>query len=350
MDSLYEGISLTLLGRKKLAVLTDSYENTEKLVLEILRRECQFREEQVGIIDVFKLLQEGGLNDLIRLMTVLDSNTGEISLRKVIIWKNLEALSKEQQKRGIYHLLNEIDQYSTNSSKMFPQKQILLGDYLVIKPDIFTIIPILELASVHVQMSQYVKEHFWFAVRMYGMSQPLKLSQDSSLLPDYENSILWLRDKILPQVYIASDIRRYIYSLIIHARNHRLCSFAPIRSRLTTLSIENVTLLAACLRVFEKRSTDRLFVTPEYCEMAMRKIGYWLIDWEQESSVASGNDGNSKTEYWNRLEVASLTGDWYNSDYRYVKEYVKQCKTDPNPTNYVNRIVEDAIAAVRPPL
>ena len=350
MDSIYEGISLTLLGRKKFAVLTDDYENTEKIVLEILRKDCQFHEEQVGIIDVSKTLQDGDLNDLIRFMTLLDDNTGQRSLRKVIIWRNLESLSEEPQKRGVYRLLNEIDQYNTNSSKMFPQKQISLGNFLVEKPDIFTIIPILELSSVHVRMNQYVKEHFWFAVRIYGIPEPLKTSQMSSALPDYQNNILCLRDKILSQVHIASDIHRYIYSLIIHARNHRLCSIAPIRSRLTTLSIESVTLLAACLRVWEKRSTDRLFVTPEYCEMAMRKIGYWLIDWEQESSVASGIPSGSKTEYWNRLEISSLTGDWYNSDYKYVKEYIKQSKTDPNPTKYVNRIVEDAIAAVRPPL
>lgn len=351
MNNVYSALSLALIGEKRFVLTTNDYENTVFLFRTLLQESCQFNSEDICEVDVKHELDNNSVDLLIRQMIYWEENTSEYGFKNVIIWRNMEKLSHEQQKVGLFPLLNQIDEYDTTVARANPQSRVQVGSFVIRKPKMFIIVPLIESEHAHPQVYQYVKEKFWF-----GQNFHYKVAGDEKgeidYCSDYAGLILEIRNVTRPQVYASSEIQRYIYSLVVHARNHRLCSLAPIQSRLSTRTIDAMQQLSECMVAWKKHGSDRLFVTPDYCKIAMRKIGYWLIDWEHGNIFSTSSDcaEDADLDYRRQLEISMLTGDWYGSDWKYVKKYLETYKTDTNASNYMNKIVEDVLQSVRPPI
>lgn len=351
MNNVYTALSLSFIGRRRFALTSNDYENTVLLFRALLKESCQFDPEGICEVDVKHELDNNSVDLLIRQMIYWDENMNEYTFRNVVIWKNMEKLSHKQQKVGLFPLLNQIDEYDTAIARKNPLNRVQVGSYVVRKPQLFTIVPLIESEHAHPEVYQYVKEKFWFG-QNFHYEGPTDEKEEPEYCDNYTGLILEIRNVTRPQVYASPEIQGYIYSLIVHARNHRLCSLAPIHTRLSTRTIDAMRDLAECMVAWKRHDTDRLFVTPDYCKIAMRKIGYWLIDWEQDTIFNTSSDCaiDNDLEYRRQLEISMLTGDWYGSDWKYVKKYLENYKTDTNASNYINKIVEDVLQSVRPPI
>ncbi|CUM54052.1 unnamed protein product [Debaryomyces tyrocola] len=351
MNSVYSALSLALIGEKRFVLTTNDYENTVFLFQTLLQESCQFNSEDICEVDVKHELDNNSVDLLIRQMIYWDENMSGYAFKNVVIWRNMEKLSHEQQKVGLFPLLNQIDEYDTTVARTNPQSRVQVGSFVIRKPSMFIIVPLIESEHAHPPVYQYVKEKFWFGQNFHYRG-PSDEKEEIDYCADYAGLILEIRNVTRPQVYASPEIQRYIYSLVVHARNHRLCSLAPIQSRLSTRTIDAMQQLSECMVAWKKHGSDRLFVTPDYCKIAMRKIGYWLIDWEHDSIFSTLPDCavDADLDYRRQLEISMLTGDWYGSDWKYVKKYLETYKTDTNASNYINKIVEDVLQSVRPPI
>lgn len=351
MNNVYTALSLALLGSRRFVLTTNDYEKTVSLFRTLLEKACQFNESDVCEIDVKYYFDNRSMDELVEKMISWDDDIKAYTFRRVVIWRNMEKLTYEQQKDGVFSLLNQIDEYDTNASRYKPLKEVDVGSFKVRKPQMFTIVSLIESEHAQPKIYQYVKEKFWFT-QNFHYDAAIDNQIDVSPLEDYAGLIMRLRTKVRPEIYTSPDIQRYIYSLVVHARNHRLCSLAPIHARLSTRAIDSIKSLAECMVVWKQYDTNKLYVTPDYCKIAMRKIGNWLIDWEYDSifSAPSASNCDSDLEHRKQLEISMLTGDWYGSDWNYVKQYLDNYKTDTRASNYVNKIVEDTLKSVQPPL
>lgn len=156
----------------------------------------------------------------------------------------------------------------------------------------------------------------------------------------------------LPKVYLSPEIQGYIYSLVVHCRVHRLCSLAPMHTRLLTRAVASINLLAATMVAWTETDPERWFVTTEHCKVAFRKVAYWLVDWEQEELYTESQVDLEK-EYRKRMDFGMLTGDWVGSETPYIDRYLQSYKGKKDFSSLVgftNQLVDDVLRAVCPPM
>ncbi|KAK6460813.1 hypothetical protein DFJ63DRAFT_337559 [Scheffersomyces coipomensis] len=361
MDNIFTALSLSLMDRKRFVISTSNVNTLIKLLVNgILRKVCKFNESQIEVID---LLEYSNEEELIR-RCVKEIEGGEYELKNILIWKNMQKVKPELQKI-LYMLLTKIDLYDTNESRHNPKPVILKG-YTINRPSLFTSITVLDNKLYHMKIDQYLKAKFWFSIN-YVFEPNHEYETKNIVFPlenlTYIENILYLRNSI-QKVYVKPDIQRYIYSLVIQVRNHRLCSLAPRQTRLSTRSIDDVLNLSKAMVVWQRHTSDDLFVTADFVKVAMRKIGYWLVDWEYNTLYTSKEllpdrsanfdaEQVEEKDYQRRMEISMMTGSWFGSDYDYVKKYLlksESTKDDSTPTGVTNIIIEEALVAVRPPI
>ncbi|KAK6203341.1 uncharacterized protein RJT21DRAFT_26353 [Scheffersomyces amazonensis] len=365
MQNLLTALSLSLIYNKRFVITTNNVETLQQdFIRIILENSCSVTPDQIQVIDLLEFTTE---RNLINQCTIPIGNEedNEYEFKPYIIWKNLAKVDGQLQ-RYLYELITKIDLYDTKESRNNPRPCIIDG-YSIRKPDLFIIIALLDHRSYYLKIDQYLKSKFWFSnnyVIDKSSSKPDRLTLPMNDF-SYHDNIAYLR-QLIPNVYIKPDIKRYIYSLVVHSRNHRLCSLAPRQTRLSTRSIDDIEDLARVMVLWQKFNnqnlTDSLYVTPDFVKVAMRKIGYWLIDWEYNklfSNVNDNDDDNDNDEeqdekdYRRRMEISMMTAYWYGSDYKYVTKYLDKSESlrdDSTPTGYSNVIVEDALKSVRPPI
>lgn len=375
MNSLYTALTLSLIANNKRFVVSSYNSNTTipAFVYQILQQQCKLKSSQIAVVD---LLQVHSTIDLINQMVVsVDDNTdGELYLKNVIIWKNIQHLSTSQHK-SLYKLLLQLDEYEMNIARLRCDK--LLTVFITIdnqelkihKPEVFTIVSFLDFdhCQTH-KLYVYLKEKFWLSINhneYHDTQVPPPLRESS-----YFDYVLGLRKQMPTQIYIAPDIKRYIYSLIVHIRCHRLASISPKTVRVPTMTFDYICDFCKALILF--KNIPERYVTPDYVKIATRIIGYWLVDWEYNRMFSLMNRKHKEEEeeekltlanvmaklgeeldYLKRLEIVILNGDWFGSDYFFVNEYLKHAKSKfdgDSPTGYTNRVIEDVLTIVRPPL
>lgn len=147
------------------------------------------------------------------------------------------------------------------------------------------------------------------------------------------------------RVFVHPDIKKYILSLIVQSRNHRLTLLSPKRARLPTFAYDYTLNVSMALVVLKRNILLRLFLTPEFVKMAFRNVAHWLIDWE--------HGADSEPPELRKVHINMLSGDWYASESSAVEAYIEKSKgvrDDSSPTGYSNVVVEDSLSMVIPPL
>ncbi|KAK6466103.1 hypothetical protein DFJ63DRAFT_333482 [Scheffersomyces coipomensis] len=213
---------------------------------------------------------------------------------------------KPELQKILYMLLTKIDLYDTNESRHNPKPVILKG-YTINRPSLFTSITVLDNKLYHMKIDQYLKAKFWFSIN-----------------------------------YVFEPNHEYETKNIVFP----LCSLAPRQTRLSTRSIDDVLNLSKAMVVWQRHTSDDLFVTADFVKVAMRKIGYWLVDWEYNTLYTSKEllpdrsanfdaEQVEEKDYQRRMEISMMTGSWFGSDYDYVKKYLlksESTKDDSTPT------------------
>ncbi|KGR07430.1 hypothetical protein MG3_04707 [Candida albicans P78048] len=363
MENLYTALSISLItDDKRFVIVSDDSNKAIPKFTSMLVNTCSFDTSQYCVID---LLNVHTTIDLIHQMTNFRDN--QYFLKNIIIWQNVQYLTTNQHK-SLYKLILQIDQFGLRGVRGKPIDIAIGNDEIISinRPQLFTIIMAFDYKAFSKKLYIYLKEKFWFAVNYNNVEE--EDEQESDGLPQdsqYQETILGLRNS-LADVFISPDIKGYIYSLIVFTRCHRLASLSPKSTRLPTMAIDYMHDFCKCLALWKNQSklNQELFITPAYVKLAFRKIGYWLVDWEYnemfakdtQSSVLVDDDSNTlnnEIDYQKRLEISMLTGDWYGSDYFFVNEYLKSSKSKldkKSSTGYTNKIIEDVISSVRPPL
>lgn len=411
MNNLFFAISLALLNNENIVVNTNSYEVTLDLIQLVLKSHTDLKVIEIDLdhvdcvdtliddmmykdLTMLDGLDDLGDNNLVgnnlagspnTLSDDLPRNHTAYKLYDVILWKHLNNCSPNFQ-RQLVTLFDQLNQYDTNDSRLNPTTTIKLGNKQVLKPTFNVIIGLLTITpeAPAINLAKLLKEQFWFS-HFYLIDQsndsPSNVEASESLdlqFHDYKNRLIKTRQSVIPEIYQAPDITGYIYSLIIHIRNHRLMTLGSIQSRLSTKVIDKVSLLAKSIIAWQQlqKQLQQLqqlqlqqdgkaglaggstpFVTPVYCKIAIRKIGYWLVDWQMKGGLFDLTDdsiaNNQELENKRKLVINMLAGEWYGSEWEYVKEYLGDYYGvyDPSSnTGFSNKIIEDSIKLVKPPM
>lgn len=350
MDNLYIALSLSLLRNRRFTICSNSAQTTSFFNKLIVQQVCQFEKNQVCEIDFLDVFKHKSLDHLLIAMTNYADN--EYVFKNVVIWKNVAQLSKEHQKE-LYGFVTKIDKYDMNASRLDYDPHVAMNNLEIRRPDLFTIVLMVEHQHYEHKIFQQLKEKFWFSTNYEFQSERECITEASAIVysaPSYHKFISALR-RDWSSIYVSPDIKRYIYSLIVHVRNHRLASLSAMQTRLPTQTIDAVRELCIALVLWQVVEDDK-YVTPDFVKVALRKVGYWLVDWEYNTKYVT-EQGDDSSEYLKRLELSMLTGDWYGSDYAHIQKYLAESKSKPDqssPTGFTNTIIEDSLRAVRPPL
>lgn len=389
MERVYAALSISFITNKRLAICCDNATESINHFVEGILQQSGFNELQYAVVD---LLECKTIENILCQATI--DNNNALKFKNVILWQNLQHLDEIRQKE-LYRLILQIDDYNKSSYKCNDRPVTISAHgkaFKVFKPQLFTIIPFLEYNLYNNKIYPYLKEMLWSSVTFPLVSE---YNEHVHFMPNYESIILQLRSKI-DTVFMSPNIKSYIYSLIVFIRCHRLASLAPKLVRVPTATISYVqdyckslvlwrrqlqlsrtsmadTVVSNEENELEKTATaavdlelekeTELFVTPEYVKIAIKNIGYWLVDWETNRKFANTDDlkfnknGSNKAQFAildnKKLEISMLTGDWYGSEYYCANELLKGYKAIrdyDSPTGMTNRIVDDAIEEVRPPL
>lgn len=342
MSSLFFSISLALLNNSRFVVHT----NDDPLIflnslVHFIHKNCQLNPICIDGSSLNPSFDESNL-----LHSVSSNNT----LSNIIILHHLDVISESTQKR-LVKLLDKLDRFNRNDARLSPQAPVIINGEPFHYQGPHSIIAIINTHNPH-KIIKPLREKFWFS--HFANNSSLT---DIDPIPNYVSVIASLLSAVT-KVFQSHDITNYIYSLIVHIRNHRLCSMASISNRLHTNVIDQVSLLCKTLVVWKSYvsnggddvdvDVESLFVTPEYCKIAIRRIGYWLVDWEQTKVLGEEVPENNK-----KMVISMLAGEWFSSDYEVVKKYLEKYRSieDENScTGRSNRMVEDAIEAVKPPI
>lgn len=334
MNSLYTAVSLSLINKKRFAIATNNIDQFIPLFSsQVLLKLCQFDEDDIITIDLVNLTSVDWLISHFKL-----------EFKRVIIWKNIAGLSKEQQ-LILYDFFIQLDNYDTIRGKNSPTCTI--NGTILTKPDFFLIIPIID-SNEKLFINQDVKERFSFLINYCCKDDSDNFDYLKIIQPSYFSFITELRSK---SVFMSPDIKRYIYSLVVFTRQHRLCSLSPRETRLSTRSILEIQLLAKAFTIWNNPDKSNLFVTPDIVKISMRRIGYWLVNWEYNQDFL--NKLSDSEELHKKLQINILVGDWYGSDYSCVENYIKlfeSQKEKSSPTGWTNKIIEEVLLKVRPPI
>lgn len=370
MENLFFAVSLALVNNTGFIINTNNYDQTSLLLQEVLRTHTK-----LAVIEIdLQLVQT--IDELLEQMTQPEGSSEDeensLSLYNVIIWKHLNHCSQGFQKQ-LLELFNQLKEYDTNHHKLHPKPTITIQGKVFKKPNLNIVIGLLSITSqsFHTNLIKALKEQFWFSQFYLVNKSQGDLENIGNLgdqFVDYETTLLAVRH-VLPCIFQSTDIIGYIHSLIIHIRNHRLMTLAPIQTRLSSATMDNVTILAKAIIGWKNRKLImdhqlnlntaklELFVTPVYCKIAIRKIGYWLVDWQIKDGLF---DLTNQTiaqdpllENRRKLVINILAGEWYGSEWEYVKEYLGNYYAvyDPHSnTGFTNKIIEDSIKLVKPPV
>ncbi|KAI5963073.1 uncharacterized protein KGF55_002865 [Candida pseudojiufengensis] len=400
MENVYTALCLSLITKNRFVIsCEDSTKAIDQFTQYILKPINLINPSQIVIID---LLQSKTDEEILDQMSY---DVGDqLWFKNIILWKNLQKLDLIEYKR-LYKLILQVDNYNMNSSKLLSNlpsnftinKRIIQ----VYKPKLFTIIPFLEYDLFDNKIYNFLKEQFWLSVNFPIISDlNSNIMSKFKIIPNTQDVLLNLRSQ-MDKVFISPEIKSYIYSLVVFIRCHRIASLSPKSVRISTIAIEYIHNFCKALvlwkkflsidehphdttfdeKIEEKITTitsdddtgvtatsttdiemnpDDLFVTPEYVKIAIRKIGYWLVDWEYNTKFAntndykfSNNEEQTKILENKKLEISMLTGDWYGTDYYHANDYLKGYKHKKDydsPTGFTNKIIEDCISSVRPPL
>lgn len=336
MEDFKLAITLGLAAQQNIAITSDDPE----AVVATCKSLCSKTSPRPVVVDLALCQTYADLLD-----RVVERSEGQMpKLYDLMILKNIEATTTNRELRAMFdRFTNELRRSDTVASKSAsPQDPMQMGPYTVRKPINFLMVALLG-DFPRAQLTRIIKDKFWFKHSMITAgSAPIE--------PIELETILAVRARIA-QVYMSPEVEEYICSLLVFTRTHRLCSLAPLTTRPSLSALNGISLLAkALIAVQTPPPGQKLFVTPDYVKVAYRKVGYWLVDWE---SNAVFSDPNPDLEDRRRLEISSLSGDWYGSEYESVKEYLARSRTvyDPDaPEGYTNRIVEDTLKSVQPPM
>lgn len=338
MEHVQSALAISLIAERNFVVQTNRYQLFVDAFSQILRLHFGFHD--IVEIDLKQAYDSGNCEEIVDAMVNEDGK-----LHRVVIWKNLELLDTKNLrcKNALVKILSELEQYDTLASRHNKADRFPFGKYSVTKPDLFVVIPVIQIGTRLPKIHQHLKERFWFSQSCFMSEKP-----HQRLLLLSGDEILQAR-LLLPSVYAKPTIQEYILSLLVFTRSHRLCSLAPLTTRPTSRTLDSIMELSKALVVWKNRhKTQTLFVTPEYCKVAYRKIGYWLVDWETNQLFNGKED-----EYRKQMEISMLTGDWYGSEWKCVEDYLEKHTSAEDKslsTGFTNRVVEEVLGSVMPPI
>lgn len=265
------------------------------------------------------------------------------------VWKGLQMASASQQKKlytQIMHsgqskaLMSPVATFSGTPEPALTESEKALQET---KPAQFCLViaildPRLLKSS---KLYPYLKQQFWFSV------YPLQVPHDNNWGKNAAVTANVMACTI-PEVYVDPDIKRYIHSLVIFTRQHRMASLAAREVRLATPTIDAIRELAVALVAYQKGS----FVTPDVVKVAYKRVAFWLVDWEVNLQFSEPST-NEFEEYERRYQLAVMVGDWCGSEFdasvKFIDEYRLEAQHN-SPTGRSNLIVEDVLQMVRPPI
>lgn len=387
MENVFNAFSLSVVSQLRFVLISD---DPESAVLVLISKAIDVYGLSHIVVD---MKDEPEVAKIIQLTTTLHQNGEGIPiLVNAIIMKNLENTSPAYQ-RKIIHYINALDSYNTYALQIRTQP-VCVEEQKLVKPDIFVIVPVIRRKSdgMAPNLVPYLRHKFAFS-QFYNYLEEHQAPTLASV-PD----LLKLR-LLVDQVHISPEIRGYIYSLLVHIRTHRLCSLNSIGARPPTSTLDWIRDLAAAMVVWheharpvvdstggvldtrsesladtgtnektgdstEEANSDTiassstisdapaadLFVTPLFVKSATRKVTYFQVDWELDTIFSRDWTGSEKRQ---QQEITMLTGDWFGSEWTYVRRYIDHHRsqvTNDTPTGISNDIVEEAIERVRPPI
>ncbi|CAH2353614.1 hypothetical protein CLIB1423_11S03730 [[Candida] railenensis] len=373
MDNIYTSLSLSLIAEKRFSLNCKNGKATIDSINEYILIPSSLRFLDIDLSEIF------------------ENNDGEIHIDDlitkepvIIFWRNADKITSDQQ-MTLVKFLNEFDEYDTNESRLKKSNPNASVPAIVIENSSTTSstttpatsnssykypLTIILVIENNLNIIQQLRYKFWFC-QYYSRHSLLRTPTDI-IGRHYLSRLRKVQQKT---VFVAPDIQRYIYSLIVHTRNHRLCSISPMETRLPTMTIQSVQLLAETYVRWTSlthpiEDSSILFVTPDVCKIVMRKVGYWLINWQKnlgkktsarkeegDEEYIVDNDrihrlneaeGNKQTERIEMLKIASLGGDWYGTDWKFIQNYIQRC--EGKGKEEYNVIVEDALHKVQPPV
>lgn len=343
MENVLTALQLCFIAQRNFVWLT----NKPQTCIDYLRRISTETFSIHDIVEIDLLQCQNSIYQDITDQMVIREEGCQPRLHEIIIWKNLERMDLAfEGKNALVRIFNELEQYNTLRSRgRDGAEPFQFGNYTVVKPELCCVVPIMELGDCPPKIHHHIKDRFWFAQYCY-------LTDKTPTLPSIESGrlkVLEARHE-LGQVYANPQIQEYICSLLVFTRSHRLCSLAPLTTRPTFKALEGIMLLSQALVVLKSKDESQLYVTPEYVKVAYRKIGYWLVDWETNCLF---NNDSPDSMYQKKMELTILTGDWYGSEWSSAEQYMFDFATtkDKNSTTgFTNKIIEDVLLSVRPPL
>ncbi|KAG7194285.1 uncharacterized protein KQ657_005013 [Scheffersomyces spartinae] len=375
MENIDTALQISLIAQKRLVVQCPDESRLVSLISDMILKPSNLQYHVVELTD------EPSIDDLVL----------PFSEANVVIWKGIQQTSKEYQKK-LYLFFMQLDQFDL-LTKRESGEPITINDTKVTLPEPFTII----ITMMHKyyktnKLYPLLKEKFWFLINYVESEDSSSPFHRSSYRPHLNVPYKSLRSES-DKIYIAPVIQQYMYSLVVFSRTHRLCSLSPKTTRLPTTSIENLHLLARTVVAFNNylitqdlpnaTNLPLNYVSGDIAKVVFRQLASWLIDWEYNTVYSTlkperggrakkyheeTNDYNSFSESpevssialssnaqrdFMKLEIATLTGNWYGSEWRFVRSYLvgAQSKLEKDsPTGYTNMIVDETLMAVRPPL
>lgn len=340
MDNLRTALTLCLIGKRYCAIHT----NRPDACIHEIKGLCDKEFDMTTAVEI-DLLKCKDYADLTSQMVY--SKEGEFPrLYDLVLWKNLETLKMDfATKDRLLKVFNELERYNTVASRNVDASEpVKFGEYYVIRPRFFLILAVIPVHRALPKLNYQIKDRFWYSQSVF-MPMEKHVPKGSSVAA-IEAARLKLRD-----VYASPEIQEYICSLLVFTRSHRLCSIAPLTTRPSFRALDGIMELAKALVVLNNSgSTELLYVTPEYVKVAYRRIGYWLVDWETNAVF---NDEAPDSEYRKRMEISMLIGDWYGSEWNCVSKYLAEHiaeKDEHSATGFTNKIVEEVLESVQPPI
>lgn len=343
MNNLVVAASLALLCNQQFVLHSNNGDEAVACLKHIMAKRSV---QNVAEIDVQSISYE-------QLVQATSYTEGQHQFNQVTILRNMNKASVEVQ-RVLLRFLDELAEYDTNRSQMGNNQYVVMDGKRIIKPKFMTLVAVIEVNENEVNdvILKSLKEKFLFS--HFYLAQGQKL--DDTAVDGYMETLRGVSEAI-PKVFQSHEINGYIYSLVVHIRNHRLATLSQLQTRLKSDVMDKVSLLSKAIVAWQfQTQPDRLFVTPEKCKVAMRKIGYWLVAWQDKGGLFDFNKQQSDevaTETTRKTIINMLGGEWYGSEYEYAKQYLieHQAFYDTlSNTGFSNKLIEDSIKAVRPPI
>lgn len=331
MKNLLFTLSLGLLNNENFVI------NSQGNILPTLEKIINDYDFSYKILDLSQVENTGEFIDEI----TYDKNG--LHIYEIVVLKNLDRIGDSFQ-RDLVRLFNGLKEYDSNLSRLEPKDHVVINGKKIFKSEYRCFIGINTISETPVKLYKNLKECFWFS------QFEQEKAEDWKVIDNYRETLSLVRQNI-DNVYMSPEILSYITSLIIHTRNHRLNTINQIQTRLHTNTIEKIIKLSKSIVAWKNPNTKDLYLTPQICQLAFRKIGYWLVDWENSQIFNSIQDKDSEKR--RQLIINMLAGEWYGSEWKYVKQYMKdhESKFDENSnTGFTNSIIEDVIINVRPPI